>query len=177
MMPGMDGIELCKLIRDKANCPIIFISAKILEEDKIETLSVDGDDYITKPFSFKELKARIESHLRREDRLKNKTCYIVSSGNVLLDIDSNEVFCNGEKLIVTKKEFNLIKFLIMNKNVVFSKEKIFNNVWGVNSESYLETVTECIKNIRKKLKILDKENSYIATVYGRGYKWEVKNEK
>lgn len=177
MMPGMDGIELCKIIRDKVNCPIIFVSAKILEEDKIEALSVGGDDYITKPFSLKELKARIESHLRREDRLKNKQFYMVSSGNVVLDVVSNELFCNGEKLKLTTKEYKIIKFLMMNKKVVFSKEKIFNNVWEVNSESYLETVTECIKNIRKKLKILDKENSYITTVYGRGYKWEVKNEK
>lgn len=177
MMPGMDGIELCKIIRDKVNCPIIFVSAKILEEDKIEALSVGGDDYITKPFSFKELRARIESHLRREERLKNKEFYMVSSGNVIIDVLSNEIFCNEEKLKLTKKEYNLIKFLMINKKVVFSKEKIFNMVWGVNSESYLETVTECIKNIRKKLKKLDKDNSYITTVYGRGYKWEVKNEK
>jgi DNA-binding response OmpR family regulator len=177
MMPGMDGIELCKIIRDKVNCPIIFVSAKILEEDKIEALSVGGDDYITKPFSFKELKARIESHLRREERLKNKKFYMLSSGNVMINVSSNEIFCNGEKLKLTKKEYKLIQFLIMNKNVVFSKDKIFNNVWEVNSESYLETVTECIKNIRKKLKALDKENSYITTVYGLGYRWEVKDEK
>lgn len=177
MMPGMDGIELCKIIRDKVNCPIIFVSAKILEEDKIEALSVGGDDYITKPFSLKELKARIESHLRREERLKNKKFYMLSSGNVVIDVLSNEVFCNSEKLKLTKKEYKLIKFLVTNKNIVFSKEKIFDTVWGIDSESDLETVTECIKNIRKKLKVLDKENSYITTVYARGYKWEVKNEK
>ena len=95
----------------------------------------------------------------------------------MINVSSNEIFCNGEKLKLTKKEYKLIQFLIMNKNVVFSKDKIFNNVWEVNSESYLETVTECIKNIRKKLKDLDKENSYITTVYGLGYRWEVKNEK
>lgn len=177
MMPDMDGIEICKIIRDSINCPIIFLSARILEEDKIEALSVGGDDYITKPFSLKELKARIESHLRREERLKNKKFYMVSSGNIVLDILSNEIFCNREKIKLTKKEYNIIKLLIMNKKVVLSKEKIFDNVWGLNSESYLETITESIKNIRKKLKILDKENSYITTVYGRGYKWEVKNEK
>lgn len=177
MMPGMDGVELCKIIRDKVNCPIIFVSAKILEEDKIEALSVGGDDYITKPFSLKELKARIESHLRREERLKNKKFYMLSSGNVVIDVLSNEVFCNSEKLKLTKKEYKLIKFLVTNKNIVFSKEKIFDTVWGIDSESDLETVTECIKNIRKKLKVLDKENSYITTVYARGYKWEVKNEK
>lgn len=177
MMPGMDGVELCKIIRDKVNCPIIFVSAKILEEDKIEALSVGGDDYITKPFSLKELKARIESHLRREERLKNKKFYMLSSGNVVIDVLSNEVFCNSKKLKLTKKEYKLIKFLVTNKNIVFSKEKIFDTVWGIDSESDLETVTECIKNIRKKLKVLDKANSYVTTVYARGYKWEVKNEK
>ncbi|MFH5796865.1 winged helix-turn-helix domain-containing protein, partial [Clostridium perfringens] len=99
----------------------------------------------------KELKARIESHLRREERLKNKKFYMVSSGNIVLDILSNEIFCNREKIKLTKKEYNIIKLLIMNKKVVLSKEKIFDNVWGLNSESYLETITESIKNIRKKL--------------------------
>ncbi|KYH34266.1 response regulator ArlR [Clostridium tepidiprofundi DSM 19306] len=176
MMPDMDGIEFCKIIRDKISCPIIFVSAKLLEEDKIEALSIGGDDYITKPFSFRELKARIESHLRREHRLQNKEIYILSSGNIVIDILANEIICNGEKLKLTKKEFELIKFLIINKNIVLSKEKIFDNVWGIDSESYLETVTESIKNIRKKIRSLDKEKSYITTVYGRGYKWEVKDE-
>lgn len=176
MMPDMDGIEFCHLIRDKISCPIIFVSAKVLEEDKLEALSVGGDDYITKPFSLKELKARIESHLRREERIKNKEVYILSSGNIILDVLANEILCMNKKLKLTKKEFNLIKFLMTNKNIVFSKEKIFDSVWGIHSESYLETVTESIKNIRKKIKNIDKNKSYISTVYGQGYKWEVKDE-
>ncbi|SFC47343.1 response regulator transcription factor [Clostridium uliginosum] len=177
MMPDMDGIKFCGIIRDKISCPIIFVSAKTLEEDKVEALSVGGDDYITKPFSLKELKARIESHLRREERIKNKKVYILSSENIVIDVLANEVLCKGEKLKLTKKEYKLIKFLMINKNIVFSKEKILNSVWGLDSESYLETVTESIKNIRKKIRTIDKYKSYISTVYGLGYKWEVKDEE
>lgn len=176
MMPDMDGIKFCSIIRDKISCPIIFLSAKILEEDKVEALSVGGDDYITKPFSLKELKARIESHLRREERIRNKEVYILSSGNIVIDVLANEVLCNGERLKLTKKEYMLIKFLMTNRNIVFSKEKLLDSVWGMDSESYLETVTESIKNIRKKFKDIDKHKSYISTVYGLGYKWEVKDE-
>ena len=177
MMPDMDGINFCSIIRDKISCPIIFVSAKILEEYKVDALSAGGDDYITKPFSLKELKARIESHLRREERLKNKEIYMLSSGNIVIDVLANEILCSGEKLKLTKKEYKLIKFFIINKNIIFSKENIFDNVWGINSESYLETVTESIKNIRKKIRNIDKHNSYISTAYGIGYTWEVKYEK
>ncbi|MGG7165593.1 response regulator transcription factor [Clostridium ihumii] len=177
MMEGMDGLELCNMIREKITCPIIFVSAKTLEEDKIEALSVGGDDYITKPFSLKELKARVECHIRREERIRNKKTYILSSGNVVIDINAKEVLCNSEKLQLTKNEYKIVKLLITNKNIVFSKEKIFENVWGLDSESYLDTVTESIKNIRKKIKAIDKDMSYITTVYGLGYKWEIKNEK
>lgn len=176
MMPEMDGIKFCSIIREKISCPIIFISAKTLEEDKIEALSVGGDDYITKPFSLKELKARIESHLRREERIRNKEIYMLTSGNIVIDVLANEVLCKDYKLKLTRKEYKLIKFLMTNKNRVFSKEKIFDNVWGINSESYLETITESIKNIRKKIKNIDKHKSYISTIYGQGYKWEVKDE-
>lgn len=177
MMEGMDGITFCSIIRDKISCPIIFVSAKTLEEDKVFALSVGGDDYITKPFSLRELKARIESHLRREERRTDNETYILSSGNILIDVLGNQIFCKGEKIKLTKKEYMTIKFLMMNKNIVFSKENIFESVWGIDSESYLETVTESIKNIRKKFKSIDKDKSYISTIYGIGYKWEVKDEK
>ncbi|WP_242841868.1 response regulator transcription factor [Clostridium beijerinckii] len=176
MMPDMDGIKFCSIIREKLSYPIIFISAKTLEEDKIEALSVGGDDYITKPFSLKELRARIESHLRREERIRNKEVHILTSGNIVIDVLANEVLCKGYKLNLTRKEYKLIRFLMTNKNRVLSKERIFDNVWGINSESYLETVTESIKNIRKKFKNIDKHKSYISTIYGQGYKWEVKDE-
>ncbi len=177
MMPGVDGVNFCFEIREKISCPIIFLSAKTLEEDIIKALSVGGDDYITKPFSLKELMARVESHLRREERLKIKNSFVIRSGNVVLDLSSKEVFVNGYKVNLTKKEYETAEFLILNKNIVFSREKIFENVWGFDSDSNLEAVTEVIKNIRKKIKEYDKEKSYIQTIYGLGYKWEVKNER
>jgi DNA-binding response OmpR family regulator len=177
MMEGLDGMELCGIIRDKVNCPIIFVSAKTLEEDKVQALSIGGDDYMTKPFSLKELKARIDSHLRREERIRSNDRHLLSSKNITIDLLANEVFCKGVQLHLTKKEYEIIKLLMLNKNMVFSKERIFERVWGLDSESQLETVTESIKNIRKKIRSLDKENSYIKTLYGLGYKWDVTNEK
>jgi two-component system, OmpR family, lantibiotic biosynthesis response regulator NisR/SpaR len=177
MMEGMDGMELCGLIRDRVDCPILFVSAKTLEEDKIEALSIGGDDYITKPFSLKELKARIESHIRREERIRSNDRHLLSSKNITIDILANEVFCKGVRIQLTKKEYEIIKLLMLNKNVVFSKERIFERVWGYDSDSQLETVTECVKNIRKKIKALDQETTYIKTLYGLGYKWDVTYEK
>lgn len=177
MMEYLDGIKICKISREKVECPIIFLSAKNFEEDKVNALSVGGDDYITKPFSLKELLARVKSHLRRQERIKNKKNYVISSNNIIIDITAKEVFCKGQKLNLRKKEYNLIEFFILNKNIVFSKEQIFEKVWGDDSESYLETVTESIKNIRKKIKKFDQDNSYITTYYGMGYKWEIKNAR
>ncbi|WP_338206242.1 response regulator transcription factor [Parageobacillus thermoglucosidasius] len=177
MMEGIDGMELCSMIRDRVDCPIIFVSAKTLEEDKIQALSVGGDDYISKPFSLKELKARIDCHLRREERIRSNERQLLSSKNITIDLLANEVFCKGVKLHLTKKEYEIIKLLMLNKNMVFSKERIFESVWGLDSESQLETVTESIKNIRKKIRSLDPEHSYIKTLYGLGYKWDVTYEK
>lgn len=177
MMEGIDGVELCNIIREKIHCPIIFLSAKSLEEDKVMAFSVGGDDYITKPFSLRELTARIDSHIRREERKRIKKNTILSSKNIFIDLTANEVWCAGNKLQLTKKEYKVVELLIINKNVIFSKDKIFDKVWGIDSESYLETITESIKNIRKKIRLYDEENSYISTVYGLGYKWEIKNAK
>lgn len=177
MIPGLDGISFCQNIREKISCPIIFLSAKTLEEDIIRALSVGGDDYITKPFSLRELKIRIETHIRREERFKRKKNCLVRSGNVVIDMSSKEVFCKGNKLSLTKKEYEVIELLILNKSIIYSREKIFERVWGYDSESDLSAVTEVIKNIRKKLKEFDKERTYIQTVYGLGYKWEVSYER
>ncbi|KAF0993640.1 response regulator transcription factor [Geobacillus sp. TFV-3] len=177
MMEGIDGMELCRMIRDRVDCPIVFVSAKTMEEDKVQALSIGGDDYITKPFSLKELKARIDSHLRREERIRSNERYLLSSKNITIDLLANEVFCKGMKLPFTKKEYEIVKLLMLNKNVVFSKERIFERVWGLDSESQLDTVTESIKNIRKKIKAVDPETSYIQTLYGLGYKWDVTDEK
>lgn len=177
MMEGIDGMELCRLIRDRVDVPIVFVSAKTLEEDKVQALAIGGDDYITKPFSLKELKARIDSHLRREERIRSNERYLLSSKNITIDLLANEVFCKGKKLPFTKKEYEIVKLLMLNKKVVFSKERIFERVWGIDSDSQLDTVTESIKNIRKKIKAIDPDTSYIQTLYGLGYKWDVTDEK
>src|SRR5690625_2871231 len=104
MMEGMNGIDLCELIRNRIDCPIIFISAKTLVEDKVEALSVGCDDFITKPFSLEELKARIESHLRREERIRSQERQLLSSKNITIDLLAKEVFCYGQRLSLTKKE-------------------------------------------------------------------------
>lgn len=173
MMEEVDGFEVCSIIRDKVDCPILFISAKDLEEDKVKALGLGGDDYITKPFGLKELKARIECHLRREKRLRSKEKKLLENGNVTIDIISKTVYCNGNPIVLTKKEYELIELLFINKGKVFSKEHLFESVWGFDSESYLDTVTEHIKNIRAKFKIYDKEKTYIQTLWGVGYKWEM----
>ncbi|WPC43333.1 response regulator transcription factor [Clostridium sp. JS66] len=175
MMPKVDGFKVCRKIREQIQCPIVFLSAKDMEDDKIQALSLGGDDYITKPFSLKELKARIESHIRREERIKTKNRKCFTCGKIRIDLECKEVFCNGHKLCLTKKEYELIEILILNKGKVFSKVDIFEKVWGYNCESDIETVTEHIKKVRNKIRQYDDENSYIDTIWGMGYKWEKKN--
>ncbi|SHH36832.1 response regulator transcription factor [Tepidibacter thalassicus] len=173
MMPDLDGMKLCKIIRDKIYSPIIFLSAKTLEEDKIQALYIGGDDYITKPFSLKELRAKIESHIRRDKRVRVSKFNIFTSGNITIDISSKKVFCKGNLLKLTKKEYLIIECMLLNKSKVFAREEIFDIVWGYDSESNLNTVTEVIKNIRKKIKQFDDTNTYIKTVYGLGYVWDL----
>ena len=175
MMPSINGFEICENIRDKVDCPIIFISARNFEEDIIKGLGIGGDDYIEKPFSMVELYARVLSHLRREKRVINKEKGILKHGNIILDIKAKKVSCNGEELMLSRKEFNIIELLMINRGYVFSKEQIFEKVWGYDSESNLNTVVEHIKNIRNKLKCIDNEKNYIKTVWSVGYKWEVEN--
>lgn len=175
MMPNINGFTICENIRDKVDCPIIFISARNFEEDIIKGLGVGGDDYIEKPFRIGELYARILSHLRRERRIVNKEKNILESGNIILDMRAKEVRCLGEILMLSRKEFDIIELLMINKGCVFSKEQIFQKVWEYDSESNLSTVVEHIKNIRGKLKEVDSKTSYIKTVWSVGYKWDVEN--
>ncbi|MFX0550120.1 response regulator transcription factor [Hathewaya histolytica] len=173
MIPKVDGFEICINIRERTSCPIIFFSAKESEEDKVKALSIGGDDYITKPISLRELKARIDSHLRREERTIHKNNKEVTNGNITIELLSKIVICNGQVLNLTRKEYGIIELLLLNKGVVITKETIFEKIWGYNCESDVETVTEHVKNIRKKIKKYDKKNNYIQTVWGFGYKWEI----
>ncbi len=171
MMPEMDGLEVCRKVRNQIKVPIIFLSAKGREIDKVVGLEVGADDYLTKPFSVNELVARVKAHLRREQR-SNKTVTdnpSISFDDLTIHKDNYEVFKNGNKINLSTKEFQILLYLIENKNLVLSREQIYDAIWGVGSDYCdLNTVTVHIKNLRNKI---DPENDYIKTVWGVGYKF------
>lgn len=166
MMPDMDGFELCSKIRLQVDCPILFLTAKTDEADIIKGLGLGADDYLTKPFGIKELRARIDAHIRREKR-ENLNC--VSIGNVRFSILSKECFISQDKVMLTKSEYEISEFLALNHGLVFSKEQIFESAFGFDTESNLSVIVEHIKNIRAKL--IKYNEDPIKTVWGVGYKW------
>lgn len=173
MMPGKDGFQFCNEIRDSVSCPIIFITAKSDDCDLIKGLAIGGDDYIIKPFSIKALKAKINAHIRREKRsysLKNKQ-YIMFK-DLKIDFKGRKVILGVDEIILTKREFDIIELLSMNNGQVFSKEQIYERIWGYDAEGDAITVAEHVKKIRSKFNKYDKINQYISTVWGVGYKWE-----
>ncbi len=168
-MPGTNGLELCKNIRNHTACPILFVTARITEQDKINGFQYGGDDYITKPFSLNELTARVAAHLRRDERGKNKP-NILTSNELLVNLSERTVFYNGTEIPFSKREFELIEFLITNANQVFDRERIYERVWGYEAEGDSGVVKEHIRKIRSKLHTIT-GNDYIETVWGVGYKW------
>ncbi|MFD1395838.1 response regulator transcription factor [Kroppenstedtia eburnea] len=173
MMPGLDGIQVCRWIRDSVSCPILFLSARREVEDRIEGLAVGGDDYITKPFSLEELVARVAAHLRRELRSPDQEKTVLRFGRLLIDLKACEVRYGDRLIPMTAKEFEVIRFLAMHAGQVFSREQIYEGVWGFGEGSDA-TVTEHIKKIRAKLGAVDPVTTYISTVWGIGYRWEKK---
>ncbi len=168
-LPDIDGLNLCKKIRNYVSAPILFLTAKVEEKDKIIGFGVGGDDYIVKPFSLDELKARVSAHLRRQEReiTSSKKKFI---DNLVIDYGLKCVFFNNKKLPFVKKEFEIIEFLSLNNNQVFDKERIYDCVWGYDGEGDSSVVAEHIRRIRVKLaKVSDKK--YIDTVWGIGYRW------
>lgn len=173
MMPGKDGYEVCQAIRDTVSCPIIFLSARQSEVDRIKGLAIGGDDYITKPFSIKELKIRIQAHLRREKRaiaLNNRS--FLRYRDLAIDIKGHEVFLENRAIPFTKREFEIVELLALHPGITFSKEQIYEKVWGFDALGDSAGVAEHIKRIRAKLSDADPGTEYIATVWGVGYKWE-----
>ena len=169
-MPGMNGLELCKNIRNHVACPILFVTARITEQDKINGLQYGGDDYITKPFSLKELTARVAAHLRRDERGKNNPELLVSD-ELLINLSERSAFYRDRELVFSKKEFDVIEFLLTNANQVFDKERIYEAVWGYDAEGDSNVVKEYVRKIRSKLQEATGKD-YIRTVWGVGYKWE-----
>ncbi|MEF9959732.1 MAG: response regulator transcription factor [Niameybacter sp.] len=166
MMPEMDGFELCKQIRNQVDAPIIFLTAKSMENDIMYGLATGADDYLTKPFGAGELRARVEAHLRREQREKKHTLHV---SGVDFNLTGKEMLIDGERMSLTKSEYLICEYLACNKGQVFTKESIYEKVYGYEGESDVSTITVHIKNIRIKLKPYNV--SPIETVWGIGYKW------
>lgn len=169
-MPGTDGLELCKMIRNHISCPILFLTARVTETDKIVGLQSGGDDYITKPFSLQELAARIGAHLRRDERAKQKTNVIGCHG-LLVDLSKRKVVWKEKEISFSRREFDIIEFLLSNSNQIFDKERIYETIWGYDAEGDSNVVKEHIRKIRSKL-INATGNEYIETVWGMGYRWK-----
>lgn len=170
-MPGLNGLELCRNIRDHILCPIIFVTARITELDKINGLQYGGDDYITKPFSLKELSARVAAHLRRDERNKNRSPVLTSSDGLLVNLSKRCVFFGETEILFSKKEFDLIEYLMTNAGQVFDRERIYEAIWGYDAEGDSNVVKEHVRKIRAKLRDTT-GHDYIETVWGVGYRWK-----
>lgn len=176
MLPKIDGFEICRQIRHKKNTPIIMVSAKKEDIDKIRGLGLGADDFMTKPFSPSELVARVKAHISRFERLtegnQTKNDKIEIRG-LSMDKSSRRTFINEKEVILTTKEFDLLIYLAANPNKVFSKEDLFERIWGINSQGDIPTVTVHIRKIREKIEIDPSNPQYIETIWGVGYRFEV----
>ncbi len=176
MLPGMDGFEVCKRIRDEKNVPILMVSAKKDDIDKIRGLGMGADDYMTKPFSPSELVARVKAHMARYDRLVGsspKNNDVVEIRGLRIDKTARRVYVDGEEKNFTNKEFDLLTFLAENPNHVFTKEELFRKIWGMESIGDIATVTVHIKKIREKIEYDSAKPQYIETIWGVGYRFKV----
>ncbi len=176
MLPGVDGFDICKEIRETKNTPVIMVSAKKDDIDKIRGLGLGADDYMTKPFSPSELVARVKAHLARYDRLtgariaRNK---VIEIRGLKIDKTARRVFVNGKEVQFTTKEFDLLTFLASNPNHVFSKEELFREIWNMESVGDIATVTVHIKKIREKVEYDTSNPQYIETIWGVGYRFKI----
>ena len=176
MLPGVDGFEICKRIRQAKNTPILMVSAKKDDIDKIRGLGLGADDYITKPFSPSELVARVKAHLSRYERLIGSGAQeneVIEIRGLKIDKTARRVFVNGEEKAFTTKEFDLLTFLAQNPNHVFTKEELFTRIWGMESIGDIATVTVHIKKIREKIELNTSKTQYIETIWGVGYRFKV----
>lgn len=176
MLPGVDGFEICKRIRETKNTPIIMVSAKKDDIDKIRGLGLGADDYMTKPFSPSELVARVKAHLSRYERLTASNVQendIIEIRGLKIDKTARRVYVNGEEKTFTTKEFDLLTFLAQNPNHVYSKAELFNKIWDMESIGDIATVTVHIKKIREKIEFDTSNPQYIETIWGVGYRFKV----
>ncbi len=176
MLPGMNGFDICKLIRETKNTPIIMVSAKSEDIDKIRGLGLGADDYMTKPFSPGELVARVKAHIERYQRLTASgipTNDVIEIRGLKIDKTARRVYINGEEKAFTTKEFDLLTFLAENPNHVFTKEEIFREIWEMESVGDIATVTVHIKKIREKIEDSSSKPQYIETIWGVGYRFKM----
>nr|WP_237690967.1 response regulator transcription factor [Paenibacillus caui] len=167
MMPKMDGFALCRKIRSQVDCPILFLTAKAMENDVVNGLGEGADDFIIKPFGAGELRARIDAHLRRERRERRN---VLCTGEVHFNLSGKEITIQDVPIPLTKSEYEICEFLARNRGQVFSKDKIYESVFGFNGESDSSTIVEHIKNVRAKL--AKRQISPVETVWGIGYRWK-----
>lgn len=176
MLPGMDGFEICRKFREVKNIPIIMISAKKEDIDKIRGLGLGADDYMTKPFSPSEMVARVKAHLARYERLIGSGSpenEVIEIRGLKIDKTARRVWVNGEEKNFTTKEFDLLTFLAQNPNHVYTKEELFSNIWAMESIGDIATVTVHIKKIREKIEFNTAKPQYIETIWGVGYRFKV----
>ena len=176
MLPGMDGFAICRAIREKKNTPIIMVSAKKDDIDKIRGLGLGADDYMTKPFSPSELVARVNAHLARYERLVGASGALnetVEIRGLKIDKTARRVYVDGEEKTFTTKEFDLLTFLAQNPNHVYTKEELFRNIWDMESVGGIATVTVHIKKIREKIEKDTSNPQYIETIWGVGYRFKI----
>ena len=175
MLPGVDGFEICKKIREEKDIPVIMVSAKKDDIDKIRGLGLGADDYMTKPFSPSELVARVKAHLARYERLVGSGIQeneIIEIRGIKIDKTARRVWVNGEEKAFTSKEFDLLTFLAQNPNHVFTKEELFSKIWDMESIGDIATVTVHIKKIREKIEFNTAKPQYIETIWGVGYRFK-----
>lgn len=177
MLPKRDGFSVCTEIRKKKDVPIVFVSAKSDEIDKIRGLGLGADDYITKPFSPLELVARVKCHIFRYNSLVNKFIdkkpAIINAGELRIDREAHRVFVGNDEISMPVREFELLLFLAENPNIVFSKERLFDRLWGMDAMGDVSTVTVHIQRIREKIEKNQNGQKYIETVWGAGYRFRV----
>ena len=175
MLPDVDGFEICRAIREKKNTPVIMVTARKDDIDKIRGLGLGADDYVTKPFSPSELIARVKAHLARYDRLVSSQPEndVIEIRGLKIDKTARRVFVNGEEKQFTTKEFDLLTFLASNPNHVFSKEELFREIWNMDSIGDIATVTVHIKKIREKVEYNTSKPQYIETIWGVGYRFKI----
>jgi DNA-binding response OmpR family regulator len=176
MLPGMDGFEICRKLREEKNTPIIMVSAKKDDIDKIRGLGLGADDYMTKPFSPSELVARVKAHLSRYERLigsASEVNKVIEIRGLKIDTTARRVWVNGQEKAFTTKEFDLLTFLASHPNHVYTKDELFSEIWDMESIGDIATVTVHIKKIREKIEMDTSNPQYIETIWGVGYRFKM----